>query len=103
MGSYTNVIVEGSEFPVHWARKLISRLIFILQIGVIVILTGGEGIRAHLSFIPREVFAFIDQKKWIVGIGAFFIGNQLSSILSSSGAFEVYCNDSLVCCLICKN
>ena len=57
---------------------------------------GGETVRRYFSFVPRNWFDFADQKKWIVIIMTFMMGNILQSMCSSTGAFEVYINHSLV-------
>ena len=53
----------------------------------------GENARNILHFIPQNYITYIIEKKWQVGIITFLVGNQLASILSSSGAFEIFCND----------
>jgi selT/selW/selH-like putative selenoprotein len=63
---------------------------------LIVLIVGGENVKPYLTFIPDNVFTFIKEKKWMLGIFSFFVGGQLSSAVGSTGAFEVYCNDALI-------
>jgi hypothetical protein len=96
LGNFSNVDVYGEEYPVSILRRILSKIIFVLQMIIIANLVGKENIRNYFSFVPREYFEYMDNNKWMVGITIFFIGNQLQNILCSSGAFEIFCNDKLV-------
>lgn len=63
---------------------------------LISIIVGGDNIKPYLSFIPDRFFTFVSEKKWMLGIFSFFVGNQLSTAVGSTGAFEIYCNDSQI-------
>lgn len=63
---------------------------------LIVLVVGGENLKPYLNFIPDNVFEFVKEKKWMLGIFSFFIGSQLSTAVGSTGAFEVYCNEALI-------
>ena len=63
---------------------------------LIVLVVGGDHVKPYLTFIPERVFRFINEKKWMLGIFSFFIGGQISSSIGSTGAFEVFCNESLI-------
>lgn len=60
------------------------------------LIIGGQNARGYFSFVPAQYLNLIEQKKWIVGIAAFFIGTQLQNMIVSTGAFEVFINDTLV-------
>jgi hypothetical protein len=60
---------------------------FLLAISV-----GGNYVRPYLTFVPQQVFTFLDDKKWMVLIFNFFIVGKISSALNSTGAFEVSIN-----------
>jgi hypothetical protein len=63
---------------------------------MLAVIFGGETVRSYLTFIPREYYDLVDNKKWAFAIGTFFLGNILSSTLSSTGAFEIYLDGKLV-------
>ena len=56
----------------------------------------GERARETFYFIPPNYISYILERKWQFGIITFLIGNQISSIISSSGAFEVLINEKEV-------
>ena len=63
---------------------------------VMFLLLGGQTARNFFSFVPAQYLDLIEQKKWIVGIASYFLGTVLQNIISSSGAFEVFVNDTMV-------
>ena len=96
MGSYTNINVTGSEFPINSIKKILSKGLFFLQMAMMVILVGGQTVRSYLTFIPDRVFTLIEEKKFWVGIMNFFVFNQISNFLNTSGAFEITMNGETV-------
>ncbi len=64
---------------------------FLLAVSV-----GGNYVRPYLTFVPQQVFTFLDNKKWMVLIFNFFIVGKISSALNSTGAFEVSINGKQV-------
>ena len=73
--------------------KIKFRIIFTFQFIIIALCILGERIRNYLPFISERYQAYINEKKWKIGIITLIVGNQLSAILSSTGAFEIYCDD----------
>jgi hypothetical protein len=94
--SNNNIEVIGSEYPVSFIKKTLSNLIGLLRIILIAIAAGGQAVRPYLTFIPAKYLDLIEQKKWMLIIGSFFVGSMIQGALTSSGAFEVYCNNKLV-------
>ena len=61
------------------------------------LLIGGQNARNFFSaYVPAHYLDLIEQKKWMVGIATFFVGNQLQNMITSTGAFEVFVNGNLV-------
>jgi len=61
------------------------------------LLMGGQNARNFFSaYVPAQYLDLIEQKKWMVGIATFFLGNQLQNMITSTGAFEVFVNGNLV-------
>ena len=48
------------------------------------------------GLVPGIIFDWIEEKKVMVGMGAFFIGYMLNNNITNSGAFEIYCNEKLI-------
>lgn len=96
MGSYTNVEVIGEEYPVGFTRDIFSKLIFGLQIFIIIVIISHEKAKEYMPFVPQNVWSLIERKKWLLIILTFFLGNNIYSTLRRSGAFEIFINNELV-------
>lgn len=68
----------------------------IIQILLISLIIGGGSLREYFRIIPQHYFTWVDERKWMLGISIFLVGNILQSNLASSGAFEVLMNNKLV-------
>lgn len=89
VGNYTNIEVIGSEFPVAPVKKLLSKALWLVQMGTMVLIIGGHFARNYLQFIPERVFKFIDDNKMMIGIFNFFIIGWLQNSLTATKAFEI--------------
>jgi hypothetical protein len=56
---------------------------------------AGENMFQVLGRPLPEFYTQVAVNKWSYGMGAWFLGNQLSSSLISTGAFEIYVDDNL--------
>ena len=88
--------VQLSIYPTTQLKAYISKGLSFLQFGLFIIFMGGQALRNSLTFIPPAVFDFIEKRKMLIGIGMYFGISQLQSVLSKTGAFEVYANNELV-------
>ncbi len=96
MQNYANVEVVGEEYPVSILRKLLKYALSALQMAIMFLLVGGQNARNFFSFVPAQYLDLIEQKKWVVGIATFFLVPQLQNVITSTGAFEVFVNETLV-------
>ena len=88
--------MTGEEFPISQTKKLFKNIIMIIQFVALVIVLAGQTIKQYLNFIPQNIFDYIEEKKWIMSISLFLVGNMIQSYIASSGAFEVYLNNKIV-------
>ena len=65
-----------------------------IQILIITLCIMGQRLINHLPSFSQRYLAYINEKKWKIGFITFLVGNQISSIISSTGAFEIYCNNT---------
>ena len=96
MGNFTSLNVQEKEYPLPPNKKLFSKCTFFTQIGVSLLIFGGQKLKDKLTMIPGIVFDMIEKNKWIIMIGNFFGHQYLNRILSTTGAFEVYYKDRLL-------
>ncbi|KAK9811297.1 hypothetical protein WJX72_001364 [[Myrmecia] bisecta] len=83
--------VLGSNYPIAPFKATLSSIITVLQLGVIVVLLLGDYVFPAMGFAqPPELYQQLKDKKMVVVMGAWFVGNMLQNSLTSSGAFEIY-------------
>jgi hypothetical protein len=87
--NYTNIFVEGEEYPLPDNKKFFSRFTYITQIGVSFLLVFTKSLKQGLPFIPDSTIKTIDEYKWFIMLGNFLIHFWLNRYLSTSGAFEI--------------
>lgn len=90
-----NVIL--ANYPPPLPKRLLSKLVPIVQFGMIGIIVAGEQIFPRLGFaVPPSWYYSLRANKFGSMASTWLLGNFVQSFLQSSGAFEVYCNDELV-------
>ena len=94
--NYTNIFVEGEEYPLPDNKKFFSRFTYITQIGVSFLLVFTKSLKQGLPFIPDSTIKTIDEYKWFIMLGNFLIHFWLNRYLSTSGAFEIIFNRKLL-------
>jgi selT/selW/selH-like putative selenoprotein len=90
-----NVVLEN--YPPPLPKRLLSKVVPVVQFGIIGIVVAGEHIFPRLGFVAPPPWYFSLRANRFGTISAtWLLGNFLQSMLQSSGAFEVYCNGELV-------
>ncbi|XP_014502737.1 selT-like protein [Vigna radiata var. radiata] len=91
----TEVIL--ANYPPSLPKRLLSKLIPVVQIGVIGVVVAGEHIFPVLGFAAPPPWYFnLRANKFGTIASTWLLGNALQSFLQSSGAFEIYFNGELV-------
>jgi len=80
---------------------MLAQAVHIVQFALIGIVIGGEQIFTQLLNYPAQgpfpsSYEWIRERKFMVGFGAWTLGNSLAQSLSSTGAFEVAYDGHLV-------
>ncbi|XP_027369165.1 selT-like protein isoform X2 [Abrus precatorius] len=91
----TEVIL--ANYPPVLPKRLLSKLVPVVQIGVIGVVVAGEHIFPMLGFVaPPPWYYNLRANRFGTIASAWLLGNALQSFLQSTGAFEVYFNGELV-------
>ncbi|KAK7321357.1 hypothetical protein VNO77_31924 [Canavalia gladiata] len=91
----TEVIL--SNYPPPLPKRLLSKLVPVVQIGVIGVVVAGEHIFPMLGFVaPPPWYYNLRANRFGTIASTWLLGNALQSFLQSTGAFEVYLNGELV-------
>ena len=61
------------------------------MIGLVCVL--GDHLRTVFPFFTEDYAAYVKERRWKIGLLTFILGNQISAILSASGAFEIFANN----------
>lgn len=95
--SYPGINVILANYPPALPKRLLSKVVPIVQFGIIGIVVAGEQIFPRLGFIvPPPWYYTLRANRFGTISTTWLLGNVLQSFLQSSGAFEVYCNGELV-------
>ncbi|XP_061347171.1 selT-like protein isoform X1 [Gastrolobium bilobum] len=91
----TEVIL--ANYPPPLPKRLLSKVVPVVQIGVIGVVVAGEQIFPMLGFVaPPPWYYNLRANKFGTIASTWLLGNTLQSFLQSSGAFEVYFNGELL-------
>ncbi|KAK6943136.1 Selenoprotein, Rdx-type [Dillenia turbinata] len=90
-----NVIL--ANYPPTLPKRLLSKVIPVVQVGVIGIVVAGEHIFPRLGFMtPPPWYFSLRANRFGTISTTWLLGNVVQSFLQSSGAFEVFCNGEMV-------
>ncbi|CAM8967921.1 unnamed protein product [Rhodiola kirilowii] len=90
-----DVVLEN--YPPSLPKRMLSKLVPVVQVGVMGVMMGGEHIFPRLGYaVPPPWYHKLRANRFGTISTTWLLGNFLQSFLQSSGAFEVYCNGALV-------
>lgn len=102
MKNMLEIALPGTEvilanYPPPLPKRLLSKAVPVVQVGVISVVIGGEQIFPMLGFIATPPWYYsLRSNRFGTIASAWLLGNALQSFLQSTGAFEVYFNGELV-------
>ena len=82
-----NVLVTLENYPPSPANQQLSKMVSAIQYTVIATALLADWVYT----VPQS----LREKKMMIVMGAWFIGNTINNGLTSTGAFEVFVDDSL--------
>lgn len=95
--SFPVIEVVLENYPPPLPKRLLSKLVPVVQFGVIGVVLAGDQIFPRLGFMAPPPWYFNLRANRFGSIATtWLLGNFLQSFLQSSGAFEVYCNGNMV-------
>jgi selT/selW/selH-like putative selenoprotein len=87
------ILVIGEEYPLPPLRAAASKVVSLVQTGLMVLGIGG-------NFIPainnHPLYQRFQEKRMIILLGGYFGLNMLQNTLSTTGAFEVSVNGKTI-------
>ncbi|XP_058110261.1 selT-like protein [Magnolia sinica] len=95
--SFPGIEVTLSNHPPTLPKHLLSKVVPIVQVGVIGIVMAGEHIFPRLGFMtPPPWYFTLRANRFGTIASTWLLGNVVQNFLQSSGAFEVYYDGDLV-------
>ena len=94
--NYTNIYVDGIEYPVPENKKYFSKFTYIIQIGVSFLLLFTKSLKIGFPFLSDNTIKIIEDYKWLIIIFNFMMHFWLNKLLITTGAFEIIYNDKLL-------
>lgn len=95
--AFPGIDVILANYPPPLPKRLLAKVVPLVQIGVIGIIVAGEHIFPMLGFMtPPPWYYSLRANRFGSMASTWLLGNVLQSFLQSSGAFEVFLNGDLV-------
>ena len=94
--NFTNIIVEGEEYPLPENKKIFLKFTYVTQIGLSLLLIFTKSLKLGLPFLSDNIIKMIEDYKWVIIISNFIIHFWLNKYLATTGAFEIMFNKKLV-------
>lgn len=93
---FPGINVVLANYPPPLPKRVISKVIPVLQTGIIIAITAGDQIFPRLGVTPPQLYYSLRANKFRSIASTWLLANFIQSFLQSSGAFEVYFNGELV-------
>ncbi|XP_004506770.1 selT-like protein [Cicer arietinum] len=93
---FPGINVVLANYPPPLPKRVLSKVIPVVQTGVIIALTAGDQIFPRLGVTPPPLYYSLRANKFRSIASTWLLANFAQSFLQSSGAFEVYCNGELI-------
>ncbi|KAJ3669130.1 hypothetical protein LUZ60_011080 [Juncus effusus] len=94
--SFPGIHVILQNYPPALPKRLLSKLVPVVQFGTIIMITAGDQIFPRLGMAQPAWLLKLRANKFGAIASTWLFGNFAQSFLQSSGAFEVYSNGELV-------
>ncbi|XP_022145727.1 selT-like protein [Momordica charantia] len=94
--SFPGVEVILANYPPPLPKRLLSKVVPVVQFGIIATIMAGEQIFPRLGMAPPPWYYSLRANRFGSIASTWLFGNFIQSFLQSSGAFEVYCDGEMV-------
>lgn len=94
--NFPTVTVSGSIYPLSPTQNLLSTLFTTAQYALIALMLFGDTIFAKLAIVPPPIYYRLKEKKFFVLIAVFMFGNNIKSMITNTGAFEIFFDSELM-------
>lgn len=93
---YPKLYVTGSEYPIPPSKALLAKLLSFVQYGLYALVFAGQIIFQKLGMAPPAIYTKLTKNKVLAFFFIMTVFNQLNTMLTSTGAFEVTIENRLV-------
>ncbi|KAJ8448317.1 hypothetical protein Cgig2_021945 [Carnegiea gigantea] len=93
---FPGIDVVLANYPPSPPKRLLSKLIPVLQVGVVGVIMAGDQIFPRLGLVPPPWYYSLRANRFGTISATWLLGNFLQNYLQSSGAFEVSVDGELV-------
>ncbi|KAI9085084.1 hypothetical protein K1719_032900 [Acacia pycnantha] len=95
--AFPGIDVVLANYPPSITKRMLSKVIPVVQLGIIVLIVAGEQIFPKLGITaPPSWYYSLRANRFGSMVSTWLLGNFVQSFLQSSGAFEVFCNGELM-------
>jgi len=89
-------MLSSSEYPPTPINSLIAKVLSYTQYAILIIMFFGDFIFTQLKITPPPIYHQMKEKRFMVVMIVMLLGNNIYNMLMSTGAFEVYIDNSIV-------
>ncbi|XP_062095142.1 selT-like protein [Humulus lupulus] len=95
--AFPGVNVVLANHPPAFPKRIVSKVIPVVQVGIVGVIMAGEQIFPRLGIMTPPAWYYSLRANRFGSIASVWLfGNFFQSALQSTGAFEVFCNGELV-------
>ena len=89
------VVITGGEYPAPFQKQMMAKAVSFLSMGFILVLMFGEKLVEQVAAEPPAFVKRMYENKWTWVFLVYIISSNVSNMLLSTGAFEIYLNDNI--------
>jgi len=93
---YSEVKIEGGNYPPPTMSKYIATIISLFKFSIIFLLISGRDPFQLMGTPTPEYYQWAKENKVYACFMLFFVGNAIETQLTSTGAFEILLNDNVI-------
>ncbi len=95
--NHPQIRVIPEDYPLKNPRKLLLKIEIGVGILLVSLILCSNMIEPYTkNYIPKEFFDWVNENKIAKILFIFFLGKMIANVITSTGAFEIFCKGKLI-------